>query len=434
MRFGSRPCGATGLAALGLCLAASLSSAQTPAPAPSAATRTVELILDASGSMHGRLASGQVKIEAARSAVEKFLAALPDGVLLAFRAYGHQSPREKHDCSDTQLIVPFSDVSAVRGDVTAKARALKAQGYTPITRVIETAAKDFPAGNTGARSIVLVSDGKETCDGDPCTTARALQKSGAGVVIHTVGFDVDKAARAQLRCVAEATGGTYFDAPDADQLAAVIAKAAVQTATKIDVEAKGNGWLQVKGAELSGHVVVDAATGAEAGKISATGTTIGLAAGLYNVKFGESWWKSVEVKAKETTVLEPGVLVVEGASFRGHRVLDSETGISHGSASSMDRSVTLMPGTYDVTFGPLVWSGVRVDGGQTVTLKPGSLSVKGLDIRTTPVKTADGRDAGGVSATSSTLVLPPGSYQILIGGKWQPFTLAEGQQIEMAIK
>ena len=73
----------------------------------------------------------------------------------------------------------------------------------------------------------------------------------------------------------------------------------MQSATKIDVEAKGNGWLQVKGAELTGHVVVDAATGAEVGTISATGTTISLAAGLYHVKFGESWWKSVEVKAKD---------------------------------------------------------------------------------------------------------------------------------------
>ncbi len=434
MRSEARPMGRSWLAAAGLCLTISLTLTANPAPDQTGSARTVELILDASGSMNGKLASGQLKIDAARAAVDRFLAALPDGVQVAFRAYGHQSPREKHDCADTALIVPFSDVAGVRADIASKARALKAQGYTPITRVIETAAKDFTGGTSGNRFIVLVSDGKETCDGDPCAAARALQKAGAGVVIHTVGFDVDKAARAQLQCVAKATGGTYFDAPDAEQLAAVIAKAAAQAATKIEIETTGNGRLQVKGAELSGHAVVDAATGMEVAKVSSLGSTVTLPAGLYHVKFGESWWKSVEVKAKETTVVEPGVLVVDGAALGGHKILDSETGVEHGAASAMDESVTVMPGTYDVTFGPLLWAGIRVDGGQTTTIRPGILSVRGLDVRGTQVKTANGRDAGVVSATGSSLALPAGDYWILIAGKWQPFSLAEAQRLEMTVK
>ncbi len=151
--------------------------------ASSASAKTIELILDASGSMNAKLPSGETRIAAAKTAVGKVVAGLPKDTELAFRAYGHQSPREKHDCSDTQLLVPFGAAGANGAQVDAGAKGLTARGYTPITRVLELAAKDFiAAGKKGEKAIVLVSDGKETCDGDPCATAAALAAADVGAL------------------------------------------------------------------------------------------------------------------------------------------------------------------------------------------------------------------------------------------------------------
>src|ERR1044071_360244 len=79
--------------------------------------RTIELILDASGSMNAKLPEGVTRIEAARQAVEKLAGSLPPGTRLALRVYGHQSPKEKHDCNDIQLVVPFGDLSAIQSQV-----------------------------------------------------------------------------------------------------------------------------------------------------------------------------------------------------------------------------------------------------------------------------------------------------------------------------
>lgn len=407
---------------------------RTSAQTPAAAGRTIELVLDASGSMNGKLPDGRTKIDAARAAVRAFLDALPAGTRLAFRAYGHQSPREKHDCNDTALVVPFGNASTLKADVVAKANGMKAQGYTPITKVLEIAAKDFTAAEKTPRFIVLVSDGKETCDGDPCATARALQAAGVGIVIHTIGFDVDKAARTQLECVAKATGGTYFDAPNAELLAAVIAKAAVQSANTVVAEKAGQGFLTVKGAELHGHDVVDAATGKVVTHVGALKATVPLPSGIYNVKFGNAWWKSVEIKAARTTVLEPGVLTVKGATQRGHRILDAETGEQHGEVAASDTSATLMPGTYDVMFGTLVWPGVKVDAGKPVELRPAIVTVLGLSVNDVWILTADGRQAAAVSALASTVALPAGNYTIKVGTASKAFTAVEGETLTISFK
>ena len=105
--------------------------------------------------------------------------------------------------------------SAAGGAITAAVDGAKAQGYTPIAYSLGQAANDFPA-DAKERVIVLVSDGKETCQGDPVVAARAL--AAKGITVHTVGFIVDTAARGQLQAIARATGGTYFDAPVGPEL------------------------------------------------------------------------------------------------------------------------------------------------------------------------------------------------------------------------
>ena len=192
---------------------AGLFCAGLPGGAPAQENRSIALILDASGSMNAALGRG-TRIEAAKEAVAAFLAELDPGTRIAYRAYGHQSPRERHDCEDTELMVGFAPAAANREAILDRTQAIRAQGYTPITKVIRLAAGDT-AGEEGERVVVLISDGKETCEGDPCAAAKALAEADARLVVHTIGFNVDVAARYQLQCIAKVARGTYSDASDA---------------------------------------------------------------------------------------------------------------------------------------------------------------------------------------------------------------------------
>lgn len=402
--------------------------------AATAWSRSVEIVLDASGSMAAALPGGQTKIEAAKKALAEVLAGIPDTDLLALRAYGHQSPTAAKDCRDTALLAPFAPAAQNRAAAAKAAMGLTPRGYTPITYVLGLAAADFPPGGEDERTIVLVSDGKETCAGDPCAAAKALAASGARLVIHVVGFDVDAQAKAQLDCVARATGGTYRSAADAASLAGALGQAAREPAApeKVKVLAlpkNDPGNLVLKGADLSGHQVTEAATGKEVARLSSTGSAAKLPPGIYNVTVGKGVWKSVEVRPGETTTLVLARLGIKGASLGGHPVTDPETGEEAARPSSTGSSAALMPGRYNVLFGQVVWP-VELAEGQTLELRPGSITVHGASIQGFDVLTRDGLKAGTVSPTASTLPLPPGDYVLKTPAGDAPFSLTEGERVE----
>jgi hypothetical protein len=407
-----------------------LSSFLLNSAAESQQPRVIELILDASGSMNAKLPDGQTRIDAAKKAVESLVSTLPAEDQLAFRVYGHQSSREKHDCNDIQLMVPFGPLSSNKTSIITKKNGVVAQGYTPITKVITLAASDFSQNMTGERLIILVSDGKETCEGDPCMAARALHAANVNLVIHTIGFAVDTATRYQLKCIANATGGSYFDAEDAGGLSKVLGEAAVKAMQKVEIPKKGGGYLEIKRSNLTGHKVLDAETGKEVAEISPVNAgRANLPAGIYNVQFGTMLWKSVEVRAGETTVLEPGSMKMENPSMRGHKIVDSETGEVQGEFSGVSNSMSMMPGIYDVGFGPIFWRGFKVNSGETVVVNPGVLRVKGATMSGWPVTTSKGLKVGEISSMGSTIPLPPGDYLLEIRNKKMPFSLTEGQEV-----
>ncbi len=415
------------------CMAAvlALATGATTAWAAPGRERMVEVILDCSGSMKNRLPSGETRIEAAKKAVGVILPKLPEQTVLAFRAYGHQSPTAKHDCQDSQLIAPFAPAGQQVSQVVATAQALPAQGYTPITYVLGLAAQDFPSGDEADKAIILVSDGKETCQGDPCAKAKALHDS-LRVVIHTVGLGVDQTTRAQLECVASAAGGRYFPAASADELAQMLL-AAVETAETRTIKKKGFGHLKVKGADLGGHQVTNTETGEKVASLSHVQSTVKLPAGIYNVTVGKAVWRSVEVKADETTVLEPGILTVNRASYRGHQVKDPETGEAVGEVSNTRATIALMPGAYLVTFGQAIWP-IKLEVGQRLALNPGLVTVEGAKITGHKIYDAQGQELGAVSATGNSMALPPGSYAIDIDGNREQFILTEGHSVKFRTK
>lgn len=178
----------------------------------------VEIVLDASGSMRGS-AGGTSKIEAAKQAVKTTIQALDSSSVVALRLYGHRLPSEPKEpsCEDTELVVSFGPLDRER--FVAAVDAARPLGQTPLAYSLEKAAADFGDLGDEPAAVILVSDGEESCGGDPAAVACAFAERGLELTIHTVGFDVDAAARAQLQAIAQCTGGEYHDARNAGELA-----------------------------------------------------------------------------------------------------------------------------------------------------------------------------------------------------------------------
>jgi len=401
--------------------------------------RSVALVLDASGSMNAKLPDGVTRIDAAKSAVADLIGKLPADTRLALRAYGHQSPTQARNCQDTALLVGFDAAARNRSAAIAAARGIHAQGYTPITHVLKLAAEDLGKENTASRVVVLVSDGKETCAGDPCATAKALADADAKLVIHTVGLAVDGAARYQLQCIANVARGIYVGAGSTAELSAALGRAAqaapVRKTTEI-VITNASGKIRIEGAPPADHEVINAATGQEVAKIN-TGypSEVELPAGIYNVKFQNGLWMGVEVKARATTKLTPGFLRIEGRDLWGNNLLDPETGEVVGKLGAAYDRVALLPTRINVSFANVdttLWpETVEIKEGQTTTLRPGAIRVRSSKTFKATVKRADGQLAGEIISGIPRIALPPGQYTLELGGQQVPIELAAGQNVEI---
>jgi hypothetical protein len=179
------------------------------------------IILDASGSMNDLDENGVPFIDKAKDAVLELVDALPDGMNVGLRVYGHREPNTDsvRGCQDTELVAPVAplDRVAIRDAVAG----IEASGFTPIGLSLQKAVTDLP--ETGTRSIVLISDGEDTCaPPDPCEVAEELYGDLFDVRIESVGFLIDtgSAAEQQLRCIAEVTGGQYTAVGNASELVA----------------------------------------------------------------------------------------------------------------------------------------------------------------------------------------------------------------------
>ena len=399
------------------------------------ADRSVLLLLDASGSMNARLPNGETRIAVAQRAIKGVAGFVPAQAQLSLRMYGAQSPAPQKNCQDSNLTVPFGPASATGAAITAEVDRTKAQGYTPIAFSLTQTASDFPAG-AKERVIVLVSDGKETCQGDPVVAAKAL--AAKGITVHTVGFVVDTAARGQLQNIARATGGTYFDAPVGPELPETLKQAL--SACKKRVAAlppkPRPGKLRTTSTTwLTSHAVLNVETGKKVGTLDSATKELTLPAGIYEVKFGSASWKGIEVRPGETTTIEPAVLAIQVPAPKTEvraTVVDNETGEKHGSFDAVSRSVTLMPGVYDLHFRKSQWRFIKVDGGKTVTLRPAAVILApGLKWQKARVTTKDGTEVFRFDAVDWRAALPPGEYIVEVDGNKLPFPATEGEVFEV---
>ncbi len=200
------------------CAALDVAATYEGLPAVSINERAVQIVIDASRSMWGRM-DGEPKMEVARNILLDAADWMPQDLDLALRAYGSVSPTEQNDCTDSTLLVPFGADS--RDSIRTAVTELRPRGQTPIAHALEQAANDF-AELESERTLVLVTDGIESCGGDPVAAAHALREQG--LAIHVIGFGmgtdentVDEDVTS-LGAIAEAGGGMFLTAGSAAEL------------------------------------------------------------------------------------------------------------------------------------------------------------------------------------------------------------------------
>lgn len=236
----------------------------------------VEVILDASGSMLQRLGS-QRRIEIAKEMLTRLVQeTIPAGVPFALRVFG----KEEGSCR-SDLEIPLQPIDSAAA--TQRIASIEAQNNakTAIAASLEQSSSDL-AGATGERLLVLITDGDETCGGDPAAAIAALEEAGMPVTVNIVGFAIDdNRLRAAFRQWSELGGGGYFDGQDAEGLDRAVREA------------------------FEPHFVVLDAAGQTIGRGVVGGEAVELMAGDYTVR---SRGRSMQVEIEEGETQEVSFL------------------------------------------------------------------------------------------------------------------------------
>jgi hypothetical protein len=387
--------------------------------------RSIALVLDASGSMKAMLPDGATRMDAAKTAVARLVTTLAPRTRLALRVYGDQSSTAKKDCKDTRLLGAFGAVEANGSAIAGQARGIQPQGYTPITYAITLAAQDLSAEEASSRAVVLVSDGKETCQGDPCAAAKGLADADAKLVVHTVGVGVDAVTRGQLQCMARMARGRYFDANSAAELADVLGKAAVEPVKTRELGGVALGVLKMKAVGLA---EIFGADGKPVGALNQVQAEARLAPGVYSVKFGKQLWQGIEIRPRETTELKPGYLEISPLGDPFVEVTEPETGEQVQRMFWLEQKKMLLPGQYDVKFGKLLWPGlVEVKPGETTRLQAGRIDIKSK-LGAMYVRVLDPQGQEILETASLRVALPPGAYVLEIDSRKTLKSLTDEQR------
>lgn len=437
-----------------LCILLSWTPAYAAGP-----TQDLEIILDASGSMWGQI-KGEPKIGIAKRVLIDLVDSLKDrkDLALGIRVYGHQSHRKEKNCKDTKLEVPFGTPNP--GKARALMKRVNAQGQTPIAYSLLEAKKDFDLAAKRKRTIILITDGLESCDGDPCNVAKQLAASGVDLKIHVVGFDLGPAEMAKLKCLVGPSGGLLLAAGDAAQLkkalGEVIKKAlgGLLRVVALRENKPIRGAIEVYPAGRKERLVYDRTA------IKDTDPGTELKDGVYDVKVIDE-----EIETRPTVMLtgikiEGGKTVEKKVDFSGGtikitallndkpftakiKVYKKDTGEEVASTdTSVDNPqiVKILPGTYDIKVTDqwrmqqepsVTYSAVQIDPAtiveKTARFAEGSLKVgatkggKPLDAAIYVYKqgTGDRQASSDTSANNpETIPLVPGVYDVKVTDAW----------------
>lgn len=428
----------------------------------------VLFILDGSGSMRARIQKRQ-KIDIAKEVMTSLVRELPAGVKAGLEVYGH---RRKGDCDDIELMVPVGKGN--KETLIRKIRSVRPKGQTPITRSLQIAADNLAEAEEET-TLVLVSDGKETCEGDPCALVKSLKDKGIKVKVHVVGFDVTDAEKQQLACIAAAGGGKYFTARNADQLASALTevkKEAIEKAeapkpppretkviklwvSKITIPNLAERTVEVYGQE-SGQWV---------GSVQPKKKSLEVPPGVYKLKFDSYELPGVEVNPGQPAEILLGSVVIPNLSARTvevyeqksgswvgslkpHKkkeggasvslpggtkieVKDAELGDLMGEEAEVDRGLEVPAGVYKLKFNSYELGGVEVSAGKPTQVQIGSISMPNLSERTVEVyEQQSGSWVGSLQPNGKLVEVPAGTYKLKFGNQFMENIAVEpGQDV-----
>jgi hypothetical protein len=205
------------------------------APAGKAGQLTdLAIILDCSGSMSEKTTDGQTKMKVAKEVVTELVRKLPDGLNVTFLVYGHDAALK---CQAVKVVRPLGRLdSQGKAELTRFIATLEPAGHTPIALALQTAGKELAKKSDASCGLVLITDGMETCHGNPAEEAARLARTlnltfGANVI----GFDVnDPKERRAVEEIARAGKGTYYNADSAAKLTAIVQRLGEEVVKKAD--------------------------------------------------------------------------------------------------------------------------------------------------------------------------------------------------------
>lgn len=426
-----------------ICLAVQVHAQENNSPSP------IIFIYDASGSMWGQI-DGISKMEIATDVLSTSVTNFPNDQNVGLVAYGH---RQEGDCRDVEFMVGMNNND--KNLINQTLAGIKPLGRTPLaysaTQVINTLRESEERA-----TVILVTDGIESCDGNICEVVQAAKDEGIDFKMHIIGFGLQGEETAQLQCAAKAGGGQYYDAENAEALTSVLDQATEATVDEPD----GNfSVYAIKNSEPIDAMVEAFETGTDvrvdSKRTYRDSTYLYLPPGSYDLKvtpLENSDVNPITITAVQSVEDQVGHQTV---SFDGGiiRVLTTKNGenwdssvriyaqdgssVSGGRTYGQADDYELNPGVYDVEVIALALDGaetthrfedVSIVGGEVVEIehefKSGTLSIgvngsEGLvDAMITIFDTATGSTiTGGRSYTSAssnpkTFVITPGTYDI----------------------
>ncbi len=207
----------------------------------SATTNRILFVLDASGSMKGTLKSNnqataqQSKFDLSRQLLVHTIdsiSKIKPNVEFAVRVFGHQSPRNTNNCKDTKLEIPFAKNNGAA--IARRLQEIKPQGQTPIEYTLSECITDFPDDSLSNNSIILITDGNETCNGNICNVAALLQQEGIVLKPYIIGLGIADSMKKKFECA-----GAFFDVQRDDLfsgvLRAVVSRALNATTAQVNL-------------------------------------------------------------------------------------------------------------------------------------------------------------------------------------------------------
>lgn len=451
---------------------------------PALAAERAVIILDGSGSMWAQI-DGKARITIARETLSAVLAELPDDLELGFMTYGH---REKGNCGDIEMLVePAAGTAAA---IIKAAAGINPKGMTPISDAVRLAAEDLRFTEEKA-TVILITDGLETCEVDPCALASELESQGVDFTAHVLGFGLSDEEGRKVACLAENTGGKYLSAQNGadlvDALSATVTEVvqptpepAPEPAAVLDYNilptvslSEGGPDFEDNGATITWGLY-KVGPGGEAGAWVkteyGTGAKISIAPGDYIMRAEFGYAKvdqPITVVAGELLephfVLNAGIVTVRAYAAEGepvHRDAQIEMKYPGGQTTGWGEErfripageqtvvVTLGASTYEETFtlaaGDAITKDIIVGSG---VAKVDAVYVEGMDITDNDLyvriykakKAIDGtrEQVSYEFGPGKTHNLPPGDYVAnveLDAAKAEvPFTIAVGETVNVVV-